>query len=130
MTAASPERSRSLPGSSRIAGRIGELDRLHGLGGRSFLRLDDRFELDPFAQPSGEGAGGPSFVDPFALTLAANGDILVSDQNAFGGGGGVIRVDPVTGVRTTVTQNSAPSGPPSTRHGRCARGSEGAGGCE
>ena len=58
-------------------------------------------------------AGGPAFVDPFALTLAANGDILVSDQNAFGGGGGVIRVDPVTGVRTTVTQNGAPSGGPS-----------------
>ena len=58
-------------------------------------------------------AGGPAFVDPFALTLAANGDILVSDQNAFGGGGGVIRVDPVTGARTTVTQNGAPSGGPS-----------------
>ena len=57
-------------------------------------------------------AGGPAFVDPFALTLAANGDILVSDQNAFGGGGGVIRVDPVTGVRTTVTQNAAPPGAP------------------
>jgi hypothetical protein len=58
-------------------------------------------------------AGGPAFVDPFALTLAANGDILVSDQNAFGGGGGVIRVDPVTGARTTVTQNGAPLGGPS-----------------
>src|SRR5262245_41609300 len=57
-------------------------------------------------------AGGPAFVDPFALTLAANGDILVSDQNAFGGGGGVIRVDPATGVRTTVTENAAPSGAP------------------
>jgi hypothetical protein len=58
-------------------------------------------------------AGAPDFVDPFALTLAANGDILVSDQNAFGGGGGVIRVDPVTGVRATVSQNGAPPGGPS-----------------
>jgi hypothetical protein len=58
-------------------------------------------------------AGGPQFVDPFALTLAANGDILVSDQNAFGGGGGVFRVDPVTGARTVVTQNGLPPGGPS-----------------
>ncbi|HEY1274026.1 MAG TPA: hypothetical protein VGF25_03920 [Thermoleophilaceae bacterium] len=57
-------------------------------------------------------AGGPAFVDPFALTLAANGDILVSDQNAFGGGGGVIRVNPTTGARTVVTQNTAPPGGP------------------
>jgi hypothetical protein len=57
-------------------------------------------------------SGGPSFVDPFGIALAANGDILVADQNAFGGGGGVIRVDPVSGARTTVTQNAAPPGPP------------------
>ena len=52
-------------------------------------------------------SGGPSFVDPFGIALSANGDILVADQNAFGGGGGVIRVDPVTGVRTTVSDNTS-----------------------
>jgi hypothetical protein len=57
-------------------------------------------------------SGGPSFVDPFGIALAANGDILVADQNAFGGGGGVIRVDPVTGARTTVTENATPPGAP------------------
>lgn len=57
-------------------------------------------------------SGGPSFVDPFGIALAANGDLLVADQNAFGGGGGVIRVDPVSGARTTVTENATPPGAP------------------
>src|SRR3954454_11780380 len=57
-------------------------------------------------------AGGPSFVDPFGIALAANGDILVTDQNAFGGGGGVIRVNPVTGARTAVSDNTTQPGFP------------------
>ena len=57
-------------------------------------------------------SGGPSFVDPFGIALAANGDILIADQNAFGGGGGVIRVNPVTGARTTVSENASPAGGP------------------
>ena len=56
--------------------------------------------------------GGPPFVDPFGITLAPNGDILVTDQNAFDGGGGVIRVNPVTGARTAVSSNPAPPGAP------------------
>ena len=58
-------------------------------------------------------AGGPSFVDPYGITLAPNGPILVADHDAFGGGGGVIRVNPVTGARTTVSHNAAPAGTPS-----------------
>jgi tRNA G37 N-methylase TrmD len=66
--------------------------------------------------------GGPSFVDPFGIALAANGDILVADQNAFGGGGGVIRVNPATGARTAVSENSSPQGGPlSTRPGGSGR---------
>jgi hypothetical protein len=84
-------------------------------GGGGVIRINpvtgQRTTVSENASPA--GGGQPDFVDPFALALAANGDILVSDQNAFGGGGGVIRVDPVTGVRTTVTQNGAPAGGPS-----------------
>ncbi len=58
-------------------------------------------------------AGGPSFTVPWAIALEADGDILVADQQAFGGSGGVIRVDPTTGARTTVSENTAPAGGPS-----------------
>jgi hemolysin type calcium-binding protein len=58
-------------------------------------------------------AGGPSFVEPFGIALAANGDILVADANAFGGTGGVIRVNPATGARATVSSNTMPAGGPS-----------------
>ncbi len=57
-------------------------------------------------------AGGPSFADPFGVAFAANGDLLVVDQSAFGSGG-VIRVNPANGERTTVSENAAPVGGPS-----------------
>ena len=57
--------------------------------------------------------GGPDFVFPWGITVDKVGNILVSDQGAFGGTGGIIRVDPVTGVRTTVSENTAPAGGPS-----------------
>jgi sugar lactone lactonase YvrE len=57
-------------------------------------------------------AGGPSFAWPWGIALEADGDILISDFQAFGGTGGIIRVDPVTGVRTTVSENAAPAGGP------------------
>jgi sugar lactone lactonase YvrE len=56
--------------------------------------------------------GGPSFVFPKGITVDATGSILVSDSEAFGGGGGIIRVDPGTGVRTTVSSNTLPVGGP------------------
>jgi hypothetical protein len=56
--------------------------------------------------------GGPDFVWPWGLTVAPDGAILVSDKQAFGGSGGIIRVDPVTGIRTTVSENAAPAGGP------------------
>jgi hypothetical protein len=50
-----------------------------------------------------------------APPLFPPGDIFVTDLNAFGPGafglsGGVIQVDPTTGVRTTVSENSSPAG--------------------
>jgi hypothetical protein len=43
---------------------------------------------------------------------AAPGDVLVADHDAFGGSGGVIRVDPATGARTALSANGAPAGGP------------------
>lgn len=40
---------------------------------------------------------------PFGIALDAAGDILVADANAFDFNGAVIRVDPPTGERSTVS---------------------------
>jgi hypothetical protein len=51
---------------------------------------------------------GNLFVDPIGIAVAPNGDLLVADPNAFGGNGGVIRVDPVTGSQSAVSSASTP----------------------
>ena len=48
-----------------------------------------------------------------APAAAASGDIFVSEADGFGGSGGVIRVNPTTGARATVSANASPVGGPS-----------------
>ncbi len=63
---------------------------------------------------SNVSAAGPAFKGPEGITVAPDGSILVGDYDAFAGsGGGVIRVDPATGIRTAVSENAAPAGGPS-----------------
>src|SRR5207248_500100 len=50
---------------------------------------------------------GGSFVNPTGLALAENGDILVTDESAFGGNGGVIRVDAASGAQTPVASGGS-----------------------
>jgi sugar lactone lactonase YvrE len=64
---------------------------------------------------NGAPAGGPRFVYPRGITVDATGSLLVSDRDAFGGDGGIIRVDPVTGKRTTLSSNTSPAGGPAFR---------------
>jgi hypothetical protein len=90
---------------------VADINAFGGAGG--VIRVNPVTGARTVVSENANPSGGPSFVDPFGITLAANGDILVADQNAFGGGGGVIRVDPVTGARTTVSENANPSGGPS-----------------
>jgi Ca2+-binding RTX toxin-like protein len=49
------------------------------------------------------------FVSPTGIAMDLDGRAVVADQDAFGGGGGVIRVEPTTGAKSTVTGN--PSAP-------------------
>lgn len=56
-----------------------------------------------------DGAGN-LFVNPTAVASESATSILVTDFSAFGGPGGVIRVDPATGAQTAVTP-TASSGP-------------------
>lgn len=61
---------------------------------------------------NGQPVGVPNFVEPEGLTIDTGGDLLVADQDAFGGGGGVIRVDRQTGERSVVSSNQHPFGGP------------------
>lgn len=63
---------------------------------RAVLRIDSR------GNQSVLSANG-HFVAPLSLAVAANGDIFVADSAAFGGGGGIIKVDPVTGQQTVIS---------------------------
>ena len=81
------------------------------LGGR-VIRVDPATGERTTVSANNAPPGGPDFSNPFGLALEADGDILVTDYDAFGGGGGVIRVDPATGARTLVSANGAPPGGP------------------
>ena len=57
--------------------------------------------------------GGPALVRPTGIAVEADGSLLVTDATAFANGnGGVLRIDPATGVRTTVSRMGAPAGTP------------------
>ena len=68
------------------------------------------FHVDPvtgvrtLVSRNGNPAGGPAFSWPWGLTIAPDGDLLVVDSEAFGGPGGIIRVDPVTGAVDVLQQ--------------------------
>ena len=49
-------------------------------------------------------SSGGNFKVPFGVKVEASGQILVADLDAFSEAGAVFRVDPVTGVQTTLTQ--------------------------
>jgi hypothetical protein len=50
-------------------------------------------------------------VNPHGIAIEPDGDIIVADISAFGGFGGVIRVDPVSGDQTRVSSGGSFVGP-------------------
>jgi hypothetical protein len=83
-------------------------------GGGLSLQNGGVFRVDPASgartavSANGAPAGGPAFGYPSGVAIEADGHILVADSDAFGGTGGVIRVDPASGARTAVSANSGP----------------------
>jgi len=49
---------------------------------------------------------GENFVFPAGIAFDGDGNILVVDRDAFGGKGGVIRIDKVSGTQTVVSNNA------------------------
>lgn len=62
--------------------------------------------VDPVSGAATLVSSGGSFVFPADVTFANDGDILVVDRDAFGGKGGIIRIDSVTAAQTTVSNNA------------------------
>ncbi len=46
------------------------------------------------------------FVDPSSVALLPDGTLAVADPNAFGGSGGLIRVDPISGQQSPLSSNT------------------------
>lgn len=81
--------------------------------GGGVIRVDPVTGARTAVSQNAAPVGGPSFTEPAGIALAPGGDILVADEDAFAGFGGIIRVDPVTGARTSLSENAAPTGGPS-----------------
>jgi len=62
--------------------------------------------VDPDSGATIPVSSGGLFELPLDVTFAADGDILVVDRDAFGGDGGVIRIDSVTASQTTLSSNA------------------------
>ena len=105
----------SAPSGMAVApnGNILVVDRSAFGGGGGVIRVDQTTGARTPVSENAAPAGLPNFEEPAGIALAPNGDILVADENAFGGSGGIIRVDPVTGARTTLSANGSPAGGPS-----------------
>jgi sugar lactone lactonase YvrE len=82
-----------------------------GIPGGAVIRVDSVTGARTLVSANANPTGEPSFLEPLAIALEANGNILVG--NYASGNGAVLRVDPVTGARTTVSSNTSPPGGPS-----------------
>lgn len=77
---------------------VADSDAFGGMGGV--------IRVDPVTGAQTLISSGGFFKDPIGIAFAANGDILVSDFQAFAGEkGGVIRVNPMTGAQTPVSSD-------------------------
>jgi Tol biopolymer transport system component/streptogramin lyase/major membrane immunogen (membrane-anchored lipoprotein) len=81
-----------------------------GTGG--VIRVNAQTGARTTLSSNASAAGGPAFVDPSGVAVEAGGSVLVADPNAFGGTGGVIRIDARTGARNTLSSNGSPAGGP------------------
>jgi sugar lactone lactonase YvrE len=95
-----------------------EID-INGVETPSVIRVNRSTGARTLVSSNAAPNNGPDLVSPSGIAVEASGSILIADPYAFASGnGGVIRVDPVTGVRTTLSRNQAPVGGPSFAYPR------------
>src|SRR5262249_2388462 len=63
--------------------------------------------VDPVTGAQTVVSSGGFFVNPVGIALEADGNILVGDPDALGGGGAIIRVNPATGAQTVISSGGA-----------------------
>jgi sugar lactone lactonase YvrE len=79
-----------------VAVTPGDIIVANGVGGQLIL-------VDPATGTQTVISSGRFLSQPSGLAIDATGNLIVADQQAFGGGGGLIRVDPVTGQQTAIS---------------------------
>ena len=79
--------------------------------GTNVIRVDPTTGARTLISANGNPGGGNAFGWPWSLTIDPAGNILVADTTAYGGAGGIIRVDPATGARTPLANNTIGTGP-------------------
>jgi DNA-binding beta-propeller fold protein YncE len=60
-------------------------------------------------------SSGGDFTTPIGIAVDGKGAIVVADADAFGGQGGVIRIDPETGEQKMLSTAQEPAGSPALR---------------
>ncbi len=87
-----------------------ELD-INGIETPAVIRVNPYTGVRTLVSSNAAPVGGPDLKAPYGIAVEADGSILIADPVAFASGnGGLIRVNPVTGVRTTLSRNQAPVG--------------------
>ena len=72
--------------------------------------------VNPLTGGQTQVTAGGNFVSPFGIAITDSGTLLVTDPNAFGtpgvgGPGGLVSVNPDTGVQTVISSGGSFSGP-------------------
>jgi sugar lactone lactonase YvrE len=84
---------------------------INGVRVPSIVRIDPATGTRTLVSSNTSPAAGPDLGSPNGLAVEADGGIVVADAAAFPQTrGGLIRVDPVTGARTTLSRNGSPAG--------------------
>lgn len=79
----------------------------YGSVDRIFRVNPDTGERTVLASNASPSTDGENFSSLDGLVIAPDGTIYVADSNAHDGGGGIFRVDPVTGERTMISNNDS-----------------------
>jgi DNA-binding beta-propeller fold protein YncE len=88
------------------SGNILVIDEEDGTGNGALFRIDPMTGTRTILSDFSDGTKGPTGGNPDAVAVEASGTILVVDEDADTGYNALFRIDPVTGVRTILSDFS------------------------